>query len=86
MMETVVDDGSGEKSKIAGYRIGGKTGTAQKARNGQYIPGAYITSFVSIFPIDNPRYVVFAAADEPTEPNSFGGLSPLPSFMMCSRP
>lgn len=67
MMETVVTKGSGEKAKITGYRIAGKTGTSQKAGMGGYTQDdKKVTSFVGILPVDRQhRYVVFAAIDEP---------------------
>ena len=78
-METVVSfyDKSGIEVNVPGYRIGGKTGTAQKSQDGLNY-SSKICSFVASLPIDDPRYVVLAVIDEPQKPNAYGSTVALP--------
>ncbi len=78
-METVVSfyDESGIEVDVPGYRIGGKTGTAQKSQDG-FKYNSKICSFVASLPIEDPRFVVLAVIDEPQKPNAYGSTVALP--------
>ena len=65
MLEGVVRDGSGKKAYIEGYRVAGKTGTAQKYENGVIAAGKYVASFVGYFPANAPKYLALVIIDEP---------------------
>jgi cell division protein FtsI (penicillin-binding protein 3) len=66
LMRLVVTDGSGKNANVPGYLVGGKTGTAEKVSDhGGYKRRAVLSSFVSAFPMTDPRYVVLVSIDEP---------------------
>ena len=65
MLEQVVASGSGGRAYIEGYRVGGKTGTAQKFENGAIAQGKYVSSFLGFFPANDPQYLVLVIVDEP---------------------
>ena len=77
-LEMVGAQGSGKGAYIDGYRVGGKTGTAQKAKDGAYISGEYILSFVGIAPMDDPQLVVYVAIDNPKNTIQYGGVVAAP--------
>ncbi|NQX65461.1 stage V sporulation protein D [Paenibacillus alba] len=83
-LESVVALGTGRNAFIDGYRVGGKTGTAQKVINGRYSPDEHIVSFIGFAPADNPKIVIYAAVDDP-KGIQFGGLiaAPLVKNMMA---
>ena len=69
LLRLVVQVGTGKSAEAPGYLVGGKTGTAQKQKGRGYAPNARLSSFLGAFPMNAPRYVVFAMVDEP-KPNA----------------
>ena len=66
LMRLVVTDGSGKRANVRGYEVGGKTGTANKlSETGRYVDKKVRTTFVSAFPISNPKYALIVMLDEP---------------------
>lgn len=85
-LESVVANGSGKNAYIENYRVGGKTGTAQKVQGGKYLDGNYILSFMGFLPADNPELVVYVAVDNPKGVTQFGGVvsAPIAKNVMTS--
>lgn len=77
-LESVVANGSGRNAYIENYRVGGKTGTAQKVKDGHYIDGNYILSFIGFMPADEPELVVYAAVDNAKGVPQYGGTVSAP--------
>lgn len=66
-------EGSAAKADVIGYRVGGKTGTAEKVVNGRYSKDKRLASFIGAFPMDNPRYLILVMLDEPkATPETYG--------------
>ncbi len=82
LLEGVVEkDGTGPRARIDGFRVAGKTGTAQKIdARGKYSNTDYIASFVGIVPADAPRFVIAVSVDQPTENGHYGGQVAAPVF------
>nr|WP_235857608.1 stage V sporulation protein D [Paenibacillus albiflavus] len=76
-LESVVAKGTGRPAFIDGYRVGGKTGTAQKVINGRYSANEHIVSFIGFAPADNPKLLVYVAVDNP-QGIQFGGVVAAP--------
>ncbi len=73
LMRLAVTEGTGEKADVVGYRVGGKTGTAEQSAGGGYDRSKLISSFVAVFPAEAPQYAVFIVIDRPTATKkSFG--------------
>jgi cell division protein FtsI (penicillin-binding protein 3) len=77
--QAVSDEGTAPKARIPGYRTAGKTGTARKLRNGQYV-NAYVASFAGFAPVSDPRIVVAVMIDEPGGGRYYGGDVAAPVF------
>src|SRR5699024_8204540 len=78
-LESVVAKGTGRPAYVDGYRVGGKTGTAQKVgSDGQYMEDNYIVSFIGFAPADDPEIVVYVAIDNPKGTTQFGGVVAAP--------
>lgn len=78
-LESVVANGSGRNAYIENYRVGGKTGTAQKVgSDGRYMSGNYILSFIGFMPANDPEFVIYIALDHPKGVTQYGGVVSAP--------
>ena len=77
-LESVVTNGTGRNAFIDGYRVGGKTGTAQKVDKGHYMIGNYIVSFIGFMPANDPKIIVYVAIDNAKGITQYGGTVAAP--------
>ena len=77
-LESVVANGTGRNAYIENYRVGGKTGTAQKVENGHYSSSSYILSFIGFLPANEPKAVVYVAIDNAHNVSQYGGTASAP--------
>jgi len=81
MMETVTQEGgTGMRTRVPGYRVAGKTGTAHKLVDGRYAPNRFLSSFVGMAPVSNPRLIIGVVIDEPSGGVYYGGSTAGPVF------
>ncbi len=85
-LESVVANGTGRNAYIENYRVGGKTGTAQKVSDGKYMVGNYILSFIGFLPASDPEIIVYVAVDNPKGVTQYGGTvsAPIARSIMLS--
>ncbi|MCD6034391.1 MAG: peptidoglycan glycosyltransferase [Rickettsiales bacterium] len=75
LMRMTVEKGTGKRGNVEGYLVGGKTGTAEKPGKGGYDRKAMLSSFVAVFPMNQPRYLVMVSLDEPKGTRETGGFA-----------
>jgi cell division protein FtsI (penicillin-binding protein 3) len=75
LLRYVVTNGTGKKADVLGYNVGGKTGSAEKVSGRGYVAHRLLTSFCAVFPIDDPKYLVFVILDEPHGTKDTFGLA-----------
>ena len=78
LLENVVENGGGKNAAVPGYRIGGKTGTAQVYKDGRVVSNVHIGSFLGFAPIDQPRFAVLVTVNEAKVPVDFGSATAAP--------
>ncbi|MHB9003089.1 MAG: penicillin-binding transpeptidase domain-containing protein, partial [Coriobacteriia bacterium] len=86
ILEDVVSEGTGDAAAVPGYKVAGKTGTAQKARtDGRgYAAGKYVGSFSGFLPADDPRVLIIVSLDEPSNA-IYGGIVAAPTFSRLAQ-
>ena len=78
LLENVVENGGGKNAAVPGYRIGGKTGTAQVYKDGRVVSNVHIGSFLGFAPIDQPRFAVLVTVNEAKVPVDYGSTTAAP--------
>ncbi len=78
ILESVVEEGGGKNAQVEGYKVGGKTGTAQKYRDGVILQGVHIGSFIGFAPMDDPQIAVLVTVDEAQVYNDYGSVTAAP--------
>ncbi len=87
LLRLIVTNGTGRKAEAPGYRVGGKTGTAEAAEGGGYARNRNVSTFAAVFPMDAPRYVVLTMMDSPkrVQENSFQTTAAYTAAPVVSR-
>ncbi|HEY3297343.1 MAG TPA: penicillin-binding transpeptidase domain-containing protein [Armatimonadota bacterium] len=84
MLTGVVSEGTGQNAQVEGYKVAGKTGSAQKAVGGRYVPGKIVASFAGFLPVSRPKAVILVAVDEP-KGSHFGAVVAAPVFQSTAK-